>query len=95
MSDATATHAAELAIMMASAGLAFGLVYFTALKRSVAIFAAGSGFLAPLALTVARFAAAVAFLGMAAKLGAAALLAAFIGFLLARSVVLRLAQRSS
>jgi F1-F0 ATPase (N-ATPase) AtpR subunit len=94
MNDATAAHAVELAMMMASAGFAFGLVYFTALKRTVAIFATGRGLLTPLALTVARFAAAIAFLVIAAKLGAVALLAAFVGFLLARSVILRLAQRS-
>ena len=39
----------------------------------------------PLALTLGRIAAAVAFLGFAAKFGAAPLLAAFLGFLLARA----------
>jgi hypothetical protein len=43
---------------------------------------------------VGRFAGVLAFLTVAAKLGAVALLAAFVGFLLARSVVLRLAQKT-
>jgi len=91
----TATmHSAELAIMMASAGFAFGLAYFAALKRTVTVFAGGRGWRAPLALTLARIGAAIVFLGIAAKLGAVSLLAAFIGFVLARSIALRLAQRS-
>jgi hypothetical protein len=94
MSDPTPTHTAEVAMVMASAGFAFGLVYFAALKRTVAVLASDRGLLAPLALTAARFAAAVAFLGMTAKLGAPALLAAFVGVLLARSAALRLARRS-
>lgn len=92
----TATvHTAEVAMLAASAGFAFGLLYFAALKRSVAMFADARGVLAPLGLTLARFAAAVVLLGLAAQLGAAALLAAFVGFLLARNLALRLARRSS
>ena len=45
----------------------------------------GRGWLAPVALTLGRTGAAVVFLALAARLGAASLLAAFLGFLLARS----------
>jgi hypothetical protein len=84
----------ELTILMAVAGLAFGLVYFATLKRSVMLFAAGRGWLGPLALTLGRIGAAVAFLFVAAKLGAAPLLAAFIGFLMARALALRAERRA-
>ncbi len=75
------------------AGFVFGLVYFAAVQRSATLFAAGSGWLAPAALTIARIAAATTLLALAAKLGAASLLAAFAGFLLARAVALRAASR--
>ena len=53
------------------------------------LFAAGRGWFVPVALTLGRIAAAIIVLGLAAKLGAAALLAMFIGFLVARAVALR------
>ncbi len=83
-----------LAITMASSGFAFGLLYFAALQRSVRLFASNRGWLGPLAFTFGRMAVAVLFLGLAAKLGALFLLAAFLGFLLARAVSLRVARRS-
>ena len=70
-------------------GFAFGLVYFAALRRTVMLFATGRGWFVPVALTLGRIAAAIIVLGLAAKLGAAALLAMFIGFLVARAVALR------
>jgi F1-F0 ATPase (N-ATPase) AtpR subunit len=82
-----------LPLATAVAGLAFGLVYFAALRRTVVLFAAQRSWIGPVALTVARIAAAVILLGIAARLGAAPLLAAFIGFLLARAVVLHSARR--
>lgn len=94
MSETAAVHTAEVATLAASAGFAFGLLYFAVLKRSVAVLAGASGLVVPLGLTLARFAAATVFLGLAAQLGAAALLAAFVGFLLARSFALRTARRS-
>ena len=75
---------ALLTITMAFAGLMFGLLYFATLKRSVALFVTG-GWFDPVALTLGRIGAVVGLLFLAAKLGAAPLLAAFIGFLLARS----------
>ncbi len=79
---------------MALAGIAFGLIYFAAVQRTAILFAAGRGWLAPVALTIARIALAAAFLAFAARLGAAPLLAAFAGFMLARAVALRAARRA-
>jgi len=85
---------AALAILMALAGLALGLVYFASLKRSVTLFVGGKNWLAPLMLTLGRIGAAVALLYVAAKLGAAPLLTAFIGFLIARALALRAERRT-
>ena len=81
-------------VLMAVAGLAFGLVYFASLKRSVSLLVSDKGWLGPLALTLGRIGAAVGFLFVAAKLGAAPLLAAFIGFLMARALALRAERRA-
>ena len=94
------THAAlianpDLTILMAFAGFVFGLAYFATLKRSVALLSTGRGWFGPVALTLGRIGAAVGFLFIAAKLGAAPLLAAFLGFLLARTTALRAARRAS
>lgn len=93
------THAALIlslaTIMMAFAGFMFGLLYFATLTRTVALFATGRGCFDPLALTLGRIGAAVIFLVLAVKLGAAPLLASFLGFLLARSKTLRAARRIS
>jgi hypothetical protein len=86
------THPALAAAMLA-AGFALGLAYFAALRRGVALFAAGSGVWAPLALTVARLGAAAAAMTGAAMIGAMPLLALFVGFLVARVVALRAARR--
>ena len=84
---------AELTLLMAVAGLTFGWVYFASLKRSVSLFVGGKGWLGPLVLTLRRIGAAVAFLFVAAKLGAAPLLSASVGFLMARALVLRAESR--
>jgi N-ATPase, AtpR subunit len=94
MTDAPLFPIIGLAVTMTVAGFVFGLLYFAALERTVTLFAAGRGWFRPLGLTLARMAAAVIFLGVAAKLGAISLLAAFMGFLLARAVALR-AQRDA
>jgi hypothetical protein len=83
-----------LTLMTAVAGFGLGLAYFATLRRTVAIFAIGRGWLGPLGLTLGRIGAAVLFLGAAARLGAAPLLAALFGFLLARTVAVRAARRS-
>ena len=84
----------ELTTLMAVAGLAFGVVYFASLKRSVTLFVGGKGWLGPLAFILGRIGAAAAFLFVAAKLGAMPLLAAFIGFLMARTLALRAVRRT-
>lgn len=85
---------AELTAMMASAGLLFGLLYFAALKRSVTLFVGGKGWAGPLALTLGRIGAAIGFLAIGAKLGAAPLLGGFAGFLIARALTLRAQRRA-
>ena len=86
-----------LALCLATAPLGFaaGLAYFAALRRSVALFAGGRGWLQPLALTLARLAAATILLGAIARLGALPLLAAFAGFLTARAVSIRLSRETA
>jgi hypothetical protein len=83
-----------LVVFVAFAGLLFGLLYFAALKRSVTMLAGGKGWLGPLTLTLGRIGAAAGFLLVAAKLGAEPLLAAFVGFLVARALTLRLERRA-
>lgn len=85
---ATGSHAALAAGWMLG-GLVFGLAYFAALHRTVDIFGGGQGHLLPTALTLCRLAAAILFLGLAARFGALPLLTAFLGFLLARALALR------
>jgi len=84
----------ELTFMMALAGFALGLVYFAALRRSVALFVGRKRWFGLLALTLGRIGAAAGPLFVAAKLGAATLLAAFIGFLMARALALRVERRA-
>jgi hypothetical protein len=82
-----------LIFAMGFAGLAFGLLYFASVRRTAALLTARKGLAWPLAFTFGRIAAAALFLALAARLGAAPLLAAFLGFLLARTVALRKARR--
>lgn len=93
MTHETLTSIAVLALATAFMGFAFGLVYFAALRRTVALFAAGRGWLGPSALTLGRMGSAVALLAFIARLGAAPLLAAFLGFLLARALALHAVRR--
>lgn len=94
------THETELlstlalAAPMAVAGILLGFIYFACLRRTVALFAGGGGWAGPAALTLARFGVAVVVLGFIARLGAVAILAAFLGFLIARTIALRQAQRA-
>lgn len=93
MTQAAQLPFALLVLAIASAGFVFGLAYFAALKRSASLFAYGRSRAAALALTLGRIAAAFLFLSAVARLGAACLLAAFLGFLLARALALRAARR--
>lgn len=79
---------------MAVAGLALGLAYFAALRQTAALLGTGGSRLRPLLLTLARVAGAALAFFFAARLGAAPLLAAFLGFLAARALALRWVRRS-
>ena len=78
-----------LAIAAAAAGLLFGRLYFAALRRCVASFMGGNGWVRPLALSVGRIGAAAVFLLIIAHWGAASLLGSLVGFLVARTIALR------
>lgn len=93
MTDETFVSAAGLALAMAFAGFAFGLIYFVALHRTVTLFSAGGGWLGPSALTLGRVVAITILLALAARLGAAALLATFLGFLASRAAALHAVRR--
>jgi len=94
MSEGSFAAEAPLILAMSAAGVAFGLLYFAALRRTVAHLAARSGWATPLLFTVSRIGAALVFLALAAMLGAAPLLAAFAGFLVARALALRAVRRN-
>jgi F1-F0 ATPase (N-ATPase) AtpR subunit len=83
-----------LVAAMAVAGLALGLAYFAVLRRTAELLGTGGSRLRPLLLTLARIAVAALAFFFAARLGAAPLLAAFIGFLAARALALRRVRRS-
>jgi hypothetical protein len=92
MNHETFASAAILAAAMAAAGAVFGLAYFAALHRTATLLAAGRGWMAPSALTLGRIGAAVVLLALIARLGALALIAAFLGFLAARAIALHVAR---
>ena len=77
-----------LAFGAAFLGLNLGLVYFRALLRTAELLAGDRGWLVPAGLTLARVVGAILVLAFMARLGAIALLAAFLGFLLARKIAL-------
>jgi hypothetical protein len=78
---------------MLVAGIVFGLGYFRALRWTVELYGTRY-FTAPAALTLARLFGAALFLGFAARLGALALFAAFLGFLLARALAMHAVRRA-
>lgn len=84
-----------LAALFAAAGLAFGGAYFAALRRTADLLAGGGPRFWPAAWTLGRLAAAIIFLGIAAKAGALPLLTALAGFLLARAPALRAVRRTA
>lgn len=83
----------SLVFAAAAGGLAFGIVYFAALRRSIDRFVQGAGWVGPVALTAGRVAAAVILFGLVSRLGPAALLAAFLAFLAARGLAVRAARK--
>jgi hypothetical protein len=86
--------AANLALtaLFAVTGLTFGWAYFAALRRTVDVYVVGRHRFVPVVLTFARIAAATVFLIVAVQFGALPLLAAFLGFLGARVLALRVAR---
>jgi hypothetical protein len=76
------------------AGAVLGLAYFAILRRTVRIFVAGGGWLIPICLTLGRMVGMVLLLTVAARIGAAALLTAFLGFLIARTICIGRTRRS-
>jgi N-ATPase, AtpR subunit len=89
MNDGTLASTLLLASAMTLAGLAFGLAYFRALRRTVDLLAGRHGWAVPIGLTLARVAGAVVLLTLMARLGALPLLGGFLGFLMARMIALR------
>jgi len=85
----------EAPVAAALAGFIFGLFYFAAVERTAVLIASKKAVLGPISLTLGRLAAATLFLALAAQLGAALLLDAFFGFLVARVVALKKAGRAS
>ncbi len=73
-------------------GALFGWCYFALLRRWVNAYVARGAAFSILAPALARLAAAAAFFTVAAHRGVLTVLAAFIGFLLARTYALRTAR---
>lgn len=85
----------NLAWLLAAAigGLAFGILYFAALRRSIDLFVHRAGWVGPAVLTAGRIAAAAMLFALLSRLGPAVVLAAFLAFLAARGLALRAARK--
>jgi hypothetical protein len=94
MSYATIISNPALLSAMLVAGFAFGLVYFAMLRRTAKLYGSGHSRFEPAMLILGRIAGAAILFTFVATLGAGPLLAAFLGFLLARSAALHTARRS-
>jgi F1F0 ATPase subunit 2 len=94
MSSAFLVSSPALTMAAALAGLAGGLLYFAALRRTVTLLASGESWIGALTWSLGRFGAAVIMLLLLARLGAAPLLAALLGFLAARAIAIRAARRA-
>lgn len=93
MSAHTPEGAVVLIAALAASGVLLGRCYFASLRWSVARYTAGRLSAAQgMGLALARVAGAAALLALAARLGAPALLAAFLGFIAARAWALRSAR---
>ncbi len=77
------------------AGFAVGLIYFAMLWRTAKLYDSGHSWFELAALTLGRISGAAILLASEAKLGAGPLLAALLGFLLARAAILHAVRRSS
>lgn len=79
-----------IGVCFAAGGIALGACYFAMLRRSLA--ARG---VRAVTLTLGRLLGALLFFGIAVRFGALPLLAAFLGFLAARTLALRAAREAS
>jgi F1F0 ATPase subunit 2 len=73
-------------------GSVFGFAYFAALRRTVDRYATAGGWTIAAALTLTRIVVAAGFFAVAAGFGAISLLAALLGFLIARDLAVRAAK---
>lgn len=87
-------YAVVVALLTMLAGLVVGLAYFRALRLTADLFAQGRGWTLPLGLTLVRLAGLIAVLYLTVQLGAAPLIASFLGFLLARTIAVRSAAET-
>jgi len=78
-----------------TAGFGLGMLYFHALRRSADLLATGGRAWTAAALTLGRLALAGAMLTFAGMQGAAPLLAMALGFLIARSCIMRRALKAT
>jgi len=83
-----------LASISAIGGFVLGLAYFASLRRGVAMLISGDGWWRAMVATLLRIGVAAAGFVLAAMFGAAALLGALAGFLLARGLSVRAARRA-
>jgi hypothetical protein len=96
MTDALDPVSIFLAVLAAVVGFGLGRAYFTALRLTADLYASGHGAGLPIALTVGRILIALAVFGAVAIVGGAFhLLAAFLGFLVARFLAVRAAKREA
>jgi F1F0 ATPase subunit 2 len=83
--DPSGMTGVSIASAAALVGLAVGLVYFAALRRTVGLYTKGRSGFTVIASALGRIAGAIAFFSVTARLGALPLLSSFLGFLLART----------
>lgn len=94
MTSTALIAATGIAVLMAFGGFVMGLLYFAGLRRTIELMVAGRGPFSHLVLTLGRIAAAATCLALAGVVGAVPLLAAFLGFLLARNLAMHAARRA-
>ncbi len=93
MTPHSLTETCALAAALAVAGVILGRCYFGVLRWSVARYTTGrTDTLQSAALALGRMLCAAGLLAIAARLGALPLLAAFLGFLAARTSAVRAAR---
>jgi len=89
MRQGSLEFALPIVVSAALVGFALGMGYFACLRLTVQAYVARTGWRAAAALTCARLIGALIVFSIAARFGAGALLAAFGGFLIARTIALR------